>query len=177
VTTQAEPIDHQLSVEGYLRLILQQLNQTHEMLEERFDDGLPVYLRSHFGKIACVNEAGELQVAPGDYDEPVFKELGVINTAYNFYKPSGTENFIMTGFMAYGDQQVNTATNATVIIYEASAPDTTTVDKVLAQFEIGNNQSLVFPSMRLKVNSGVYINAKTDDDDIHMTIFGHFIRT
>jgi hypothetical protein len=75
----------------------------------------------------------------------------------------------------YGDKQVSGATNATVTIYESDQPDSTTTDRVLVQVEVGQNQSIPFPSIRILANRGVYINAKTDDDDIHMTIFGHYV--
>lgn len=127
------------------------------------------------GKLVKVNENGELQTSEGPYDLPKFNELGVIDTAYNFFKPHGKQNFILTGFLVYGDKQVNTNTNATVVIYEANAEDTTDIDKIIVQFEVGQNQSIPFPNIRIITNPGKYINAKTSDDDIHMTIFGHYV--
>ena len=121
------------------------------------------------------NEAGELLVSDGPYDLAKFNELGEINTAYNFYGPKGHEQFVITGFLIYGDKQVNSATNATVIIYEADQSDSATTDRILVQVEVGQNQSIPFPNIRILCNKGVYINAKTDDDDIHMTIFGHYV--
>ena len=138
---------------------------------------IPVYLVGSNGQRVAVNDTGELLIAPGDYDLAVFKELAEPDTAYNFFKPDNNKKFVLTGFLAYADKQVSTVNNATVIIYEADAPDSTTVDKALVQFELGQNQSVPFPSLRILGNIGVYVNAKTDDDDIHMTIFGHFINT
>ena len=136
---------------------------------------LSVKLVSGNGQDVQVNEAGELIVAAGSYDIPVFNELAEPGTAYNYFKPDGVKQFLLTGFLAYGDKQVSGTTNATVTIYEASSPTTTTVDKVIIQFEIGQNQSVPFPNVRILTNHGVYLNAKTDDDDVHMTIFGHFV--
>ena len=135
----------------------------------------PVELVDGNGRVVILNDSGEIPVAQGPYDESVFNELAEPNIAYNFFKPSNGNRFIMTGFLAYGDKQVNSVTNSTVIIYEASQVDSTTVDKVIIQFEIGQNQSVPFPNIRKISNKGVYINAKCDDDDVHMTIFGHFI--
>lgn len=122
-----------------------------------------------------INAAGEMQITNGPYDLAVFKELAEDDTAYCFYPPNGKNQFVMTGFLIYGDKQVSSQTNATVIIYEASAPDSATVDKIIVQLEVGQNQSIPFPNIRILTNVGVYINAKTDDDDIHMTIFGHYV--
>lgn len=136
---------------------------------------LKVMLTDGNGKAVKVNEGGELQVSSGPYDLARFNELAEPNTGYNYYAPNGTHQFVITGFLIYGDKQVSNTTNATVVIYEASQPDTATADRVLVQLEVGQNQSIPFPNIRILCTKGVYINAKTDDDDIHMTIFGHYV--
>jgi len=85
------------------------------------------------------------------------------------------KKFVITGIVANADQQVSTNTGATVIVYEASAEDSTTVDKVLYQDDMIRNDRIVLLPLNILVNNGVYINAKTSDDDIHMTIFGYYI--
>jgi hypothetical protein len=135
----------------------------------------PVVLMASGSQHVKVNAAGELLVSDGPYDLAQFNELAANNTAYNYFGPRGREQFVITGFLIYGDKQVTSATNATVVIYEASAPDTTTEDRILVQVEVGQNQSIPFPNIRILCNVGVYLNAKTDDDDIHMTIFGHYV--
>ena len=136
---------------------------------------IPAKIVGSRGGAAKVNNHGELLVSTGAYDLAVFNELSEINTASCFYKPLGLQQFVITGFLVYGDKQVSPTTNSTVVIYEASQEDTTTVDRVLVQFEVGQNQSIPFPNIRILCNSGKYINGKCDDDDIHMTIFGHFV--
>jgi hypothetical protein len=101
------------------------------------------------GQQVGVSNAGELLIASGPYDLTEYKELDVNDTAYNFYKPNNSLNFVLTGVIMYGDKQVSSTVNATVIIYEASAEDSATVDRVLVKVEVGQNQSIPFPSMRL----------------------------
>jgi hypothetical protein len=136
---------------------------------------IPAYLVGRNGQQVNVNDAGEILVSDGPFDLSMFNELDLVNTAYNFFGPRGRQQFVISGFLMYGDKQVSGATNATVIIYESDQPDSTTTDRVLVQVEVGQNQSIPFPSIRILSNRGVYINAKTDDDDIHMTIFGHYV--
>jgi hypothetical protein len=136
---------------------------------------LPVRLMGNGSQQVKINEAGELLVSDGPYDLAKFNELDTINTAYNFYGPKGREQFVITGFLIYGDKQVSSSTNATVTIYESAQADSIAEDRVLVQVEVGQNQSIPFPNIRILCNKGVYLNAKTDDDDIHMTIFGHFV--
>ncbi|MDC0637465.1 hypothetical protein OAP25_02070 [Flavobacteriaceae bacterium] len=136
---------------------------------------LPVRLMGSGSQHVQINEAGELLVSDGPYDLAKFNEMDLVDTAYNFYGPNGRKQFVITGFLIYGDKQVNTSTNATVTIYEADQADSTTEDRVLVQVEVGQNQSIPFPNIRILCNKGVYLNAKTDDDDVHMTIFGHYV--
>lgn len=136
---------------------------------------LPVRIMGNATQQVKVNEAGELLISDGPYDFTEFRELDTINTAYNYYKPFGRQQFVITGFFAYADKQVSSSTNATVVIYEADGEESTTESKVLFQFEIGQNQSAPFPNIRVLCNKGVYVNAKTDDDDIHLTILGHYV--
>ena len=102
-------------------------------------------------------------------------ELAAINTAYNFYQPLPDKQFVVTSIFAYGDKEVASNTNATVEIYEASSTTETTVDKIIMQFEIGQNEFHPFTSLNLLVNEGKFINAKTTDDDVHMNILGYYV--
>lgn len=136
---------------------------------------LPVRLMGNGSQQVQINEAGELLISDGPYDLAMFNELAAPNTAYNFFGPKGREQFVITGFLIYGDKQVSSSTNATVVIYESDQPDSTTESRVLVQVEVGQNQSIPFPNIRILCDKGVYLNGKTDDDDIHMTIFGHYV--
>lgn len=160
-----------------IRALLARQNNLLEHLVLNTDPSgaLPVRLMANGSQQVAVNEAGEILVSDGPYDLAQFKELATVNTAYNFFGPRGREQFVITGFLIYGDKQVNSSTNATVIIYESSQSDSTTEDRVLVQVEVGQNQSIPFPNIRILCNKGVYLNAKTDDDDIHMTVFGHYV--
>ena len=124
---------------------------------------------------ACVNHLGALIVAPSSYDESKFNELAEDDTAYNFFLPKAGEQFVITGFIATADQQVASNADANVVIYEATSPTSTTEVKNLIQFAITQKTSVTAFPLNILVNEGVYLNAKTDDDDIHMTITGYYI--
>lgn len=122
-----------------------------------------------------VTQLGQVVVAPLAYDETEFRELAVDDTAYNFYVPKSGKQFVITGIRAKADRQVSPTTDADVVIYEASAPDTLTVDRVLYREAMVQGESVSLIPTNILVNTGVWINAKTSDDDIHMTIFGYYI--
>lgn len=127
------------------------------------------------GKEAQVTPSGELVIAPLHYDETKFNELAVDDTAYNFFGPLPSRQFVITGFIAVGDQQITANANANVIIYEAADTGTTSVDKILIQFVIKQDQDIPMAGLHVLVNAGKFINAKTDDDDVHLTLMGYYI--
>lgn len=127
------------------------------------------------GNSAMITALGQLVTAPVQYNQSQFVELSVIDAAFNFYEPEDGKRFVLTGMLVFADKQVSSTTNATVVIYEASAADTADVKRTLLQFEIGQNQSIVMTHINLLISEGVWINAKTDDDDVHMTLLGYYV--
>ena len=121
-----------------------------------------------------LNEAGELATGARHFDETKFNTLDVAGTAYNFYKPKVGFRFVMTGFVAFADKDVADNSDTIIVIFEASTDESSTVDKVLFQFGMGKLTVLPVTGIRVLVSEGKFVNAKTGDDDIHMTIMGHY---
>ncbi len=124
---------------------------------------------------AKVTPQGQLVTGSLSFDDVVFKELAEANTAYNFYPPKPGCFFVITGIIAKADKQVSTVTDADVIIYEAVSDSTTTVYKTLFQTAMVQDDYISILPLNIKVSGGKYINAKTTDDDIHMTITGYYV--
>lgn len=127
------------------------------------------------GDAVNISPNGELATAPLRYNEVVSLELGTINTAENFFLPLSGQQFVVTNVYAYGDKEVAANSNAVVDIYEAVDDNTLTVSKSILRFEIGQNEFQAFQQINLLVNPNRFINAKTDDEDIHLNIFGFYI--
>lgn len=123
---------------------------------------------------AGVSSIGELIIAPYAYSDVVFNELAENDTAYSFYGPRAGFRFVITGITAKADKQVSTTVDATVVVYEATASDTTTVSKVLYQDVMVEGDRIALCGMNITVREGYWINAKTTDDDIHMNIMGFY---
>ena len=104
----------------------------------------------------------------------VFNNLDVNNTAYNFYTPAHDQNFVITILDMVADKSVSSTVSATIVVYEASSAESTTVDKVLYQTAMVEGQQKTI-NVNLLVNKGKFINAKTTDDNIHMNIFGYYL--
>lgn len=125
------------------------------------------------GSIAQVSPAGLILLSAPD-DESAFKELAVDDTVYNFFAPKFQNAFIITSFLAFADKSVSDTSDTVIVIYEASSETGATVDKTLFQFGMGKLTVLPIGPLRLKVSEGKFLNAKTGDNSIHLTIVGHY---
>ena len=124
---------------------------------------------------AAVTSLGQLVVAPVSYDDTQYMELAEDDTAYNFYEPQPNKQFVVTGFVLKADKQVSGTVDADVILYEADEADTTDVTKVLFQAAMVQGDLITMTPLNILVNEGKFINGKTTDDDIHVTIMGYVI--
>lgn len=124
---------------------------------------------------AGVTQVGALCVAPVSYDESQFLELDTDNVAFNFYPPVVHKQFVVTAIRIKANRDVSNTVDASVVIYEAVSPTTTTEARVLHQDALIRGEGTDLVPLNLLANSGVYINAKTSDNSIFMTIFGYYI--
>lgn len=118
---------------------------------------------------ARVSEFGQLAVAPLAYSEPSFKKLDTINTAFTFIAPEAGHQIVLTDIILTANKNVG-ATDATVDIYEADSEISTTIVKSILQLEMIKQSNLVLTGLNLIVPEGLWVNAKTDDNDIFVTL-------
>ena len=123
-----------------------------------------------------ISPLGEALIRPFDYSMPEFNDMDLVDTAYNFFKAKGNQQFIITDVIAVADRDVG-VNGATVIIYEATDDATIVVDKTILQLELAKSTTPPFTltGVLLKTSPGKHISAKTDDDDVFMTIAGYYI--
>jgi hypothetical protein len=123
-----------------------------------------------------VGSLGEAFVGRPKGDDTAFQSLDVINTAFNMYKPRSGFSFRITGFTMKASQSVSSVSEAQVIIYESDTEDGTTVDELLYEAGLLRNDAPVVTNLYIGVNSGVFINAKTDDATVRINLFGFYIK-
>ena len=122
----------------------------------------------------CVTNSGELVTSALHYDNTVFHAMSSTGTAYSFYPPLRDKQFVITGFIAVSDKNVG-ANDALVEIYEANSVTSTVVQKALPTFAITKNSVVDPTGLRILVQEGFWVNAKTDIATINMTMFGYYI--
>lgn len=125
------------------------------------------------GTSARVTSIGELVVAPISYSDVSTKTLDVDNTPVNFYPPLAGQQFVITSIHLNANKSVTQ--DCLVEIYEATGIDITAVAKSILSIEMTTNSFRDIPSLNLLVSKGVFINGRTDDDDVFTSILGYYI--
>jgi hypothetical protein len=120
-----------------------------------------------------VTSSGELVTSSLAYDETQYFELDSAVDSFSFFPPKVGKQFVITGFTAVSDK--NITADAIVEIFEANAADSTTALKTLPKFAMTKNAVVSPTPLRILVTEGVWVNAKTDDASIHLTMFGYYI--
>ena len=62
-------------------------------------------------------------------------------------------------------------------IYESETLNSTVASKDIFQFEMLKNSSITLLGLNILCTEGIYINGKTDDDDVYATMMGYYIPT
>jgi hypothetical protein len=125
----------------------------------------------HNGLAARVTEFGQLVTSPIAYSTPVAQILTVVDTAYNFIEPEANHQIVITDIILTADKNVG-ASGASVQIYCADSIDSTTVltDGGVLDIEMLKNTSRDLIGLNFLVTEGFWINAKTDDNNVQLTI-------
>ena len=125
---------------------------------------------SNSGLTAKVTKFGQLVVAPLQYSTPVADNLNVIDTAFNFVQPEQDHSIVITDIIVSADNAVSNVTPAEVEIYEATAADTTTIDIGIVSPRVVRSGNLALTGLNLIIPEGKFVNAKTNDNNVLVTI-------
>ena len=121
-----------------------------------------------------VTQFGQLVTSPIDYSTPVAHALVLTGTAYNFVTPISGKRIVITDILIYANKGVG-AGDATVDIYEADSITETAISKSIISTEMLKQTSRDLTGLNLILSEGKWINAKTDDNTIFMTIMYYYI--
>jgi len=122
---------------------------------------------------AKVTTIGQLVVAPYAYNEVKYLLLDAVDTGYTFYEPKAGQQFVLTAILLTADS--NVTTSCVVDIYEAVLAASATIGTSIFHFEILKNGYRDLSGLNILITEGVYVNAKTNDDDVYLTILGYYI--
>lgn len=122
-----------------------------------------------------VTSRGQLITAPLDFSDAYSVSATVINTAYNFVTPKIGFRFVITDILLNADNSVGTTPGATVVLYEAASLTSTTATKTILSIELVKQTNRDITGLNLIVSEGVWLNIKTDDNNINATVLGYFV--
>lgn len=119
---------------------------------------------------AKVTIFGQLVVAPLDYSTPVAVDLDVINQAFNFITPLAGHGIVITDIVVGANKDVSTVDPANIEIYQADAVDSLTANPSILKPRLTRAGNLPLTGLNLLVPEGKWVNAKTDDAIITVTL-------
>ena len=125
---------------------------------------------SNSGHKAKVTKWGQLIVAPLQYSEPETVEMDVVDTAFNFIIPASNQSIVITDIIVSADKNVSATTPAEVEVYTAGAPDSIDVIKSILQPRLTRSTNLPVTGLNLLIGEGVWVNGKTNDIGVLLTI-------
>lgn len=127
------------------------------------------------GQPIVVSPDGELR-ASAVADKSKFHSMDGTG-AFSFFPPIAGQQFCITLMYYRAGQSVNPTTDADVIVYQDDEIDGTAAaaDDVLHQDALVKGASATLPALLL-VDAGKFVNAKTSDPTVSMTIMGHYIK-
>ncbi len=135
---------------------------------------IDVGIKDGLGRSVKISPQGELFVRQLKFGESQFQSLDTIDTAFNFFKPMALERFVVTGVIINTNKDVG-VNGAIVDVYEADSETSTTIDKQLFKINMLKNDSLPITNILLGVTEGKFVNGKTDDAIVNITLGGYFI--
>lgn len=128
------------------------------------------------GTTAKVSPYGHLVVGASNFSTAYAVTVALDNTGYNFVPPKAGFQFVITGLLLYANKNVGTG-DATVVVYEASSPSTTTADKTVLTTEMLKQTSRDITGLNLIVTAGKWVNIKTDDNTVFSSLLGYYVET
>jgi hypothetical protein len=125
---------------------------------------------SKTGQVARVTKFGQLVVAPIAYSAPVSRNLNVVDQAFNFLAPESGQSIVITDIIISGDKAISPTDPAEVEIYQAEAVDSLIASPSILSPRPGRGENIPLNGMNLLIPAGKWVNAKTNDNNVLITI-------
>lgn len=135
---------------------------------------LAIEIVGNHGHVAKVTHSGELVVAPVLPNESKHQTMAIIDTAYSFASPVSGKKMRLENILIYANKGVGT-NDATVIIYTANSLTSLIAIDTILEIELPKYSSRDLIGLNLQLPEGIFLNAKTNDNTIFMTMMGYYL--
>jgi len=137
---------------------------------------LPIIIKDgNSGITAKVTKFGQLVVSTLQFSTPINKNLNVIDTAFNFVQPEQDHSIVITDIIVSADNSVSNTAPAEIEIYQATEPDTTTILEGIISPRLTRADNLSLNGLNLIIPEGRFVNAKTNDNNVLVTIMFYIV--
>ena len=134
----------------------------------------PVEIVGDDGTVVKVSTSGELSVAPVSPNISQHWSMTTVDTAYTFAPPISGKEMRLQNILIYGNKNVG-ASDATVVIYTSHTATGTTPLETILELELPKYAKRDLIGLNLQLSEGVFLNAKTDDNTIFLTMMGYYL--
>jgi len=122
---------------------------------------------------AAITKNGELIVAPLSNNQSAHWKIDTINTAYNYAVPMTGKKMLLQNILVYANKNVG-VNDATITVYTSTAINSLTAVSTVLEIELPKYASRDITGLNLELPEGVFLNAKTDDNDVYLTMMGYY---
>jgi hypothetical protein len=119
---------------------------------------------------AKVSQFGQLISAPIAYSDASAKNLDAVGTAFNLAIPEHGKGIVITDVIASANNTVSNTAPADIIIYESDAANSLTELAVIVRPQLTRAGNFILTGLNLLTPNGVWINAKTSDNSVLVTL-------
>lgn len=117
-----------------------------------------------------VTKSGQLVTSPIEYSAPVSLNLDTVDTAFNFITPEHGKSIVITDIIASADKIVSGTTPADIVIYESDSATSLTELAVIVRPQLTRANNFILTGLNLITPNGVWINAKSSDNNVLVTL-------
>lgn len=139
------------------------------MINTKITDGTGNHYR------AKVTMRGQLVTAPLSFSEPYTATVNATGTAFVLAAAKTGKRFVITDILLDADKNVSASTAGTIVLYEATASDSTTAAKTILSIEMLKNTDRAITGLNMIVTENVWLNIKTTDATIYATVLGYYV--
>ena len=127
------------------------------------------------GFTARIDKSGYLAVGPAMPSMAFNATLGVDDTPVQIVPAKGSKSFYVTSIILTGNKNISTTVDAVVDIYTSQTTASATIATSLLSIPIGRSAQTVITGILIETEAGYFINGKTSDDDVLVTILGYYV--
>ena len=119
---------------------------------------------------------GRMFTGPSNFSSTFNAELATDDVVFNIVPAKADHRFIITDIVMAGNKNINTNVDAVVTIYEADSPTNTVSLATVVELPVARSGQLIMNGVFLGCGESAWVNGITTDDDVFVSIFGHYIK-